>query len=500
MININFKSENFKIDFLSFNTQLNYTQFNDEKQIQIIADYFSNKFKCNSQFEDKQNPNLNRTLVNKKENYLKVFFRVNQVKYWSGISIDFTGNNANDFYESIKSTKLDWNILNFKHTNLGRIDVCYDRKIKYTDQKEDFNLFLESCKNKINNKFPTTKVEINENILRVGSRKSPNFFRVYKKQNAREIRFELEIKKLIAKKYQFYLFSNQFEKFESILSKHFYRQAVKILVINSSYTDWLLHNFRKGKNLPAKKSFTDSLDSLVTSYFSNKSLNDLEKEEILYRLLQLLNYIRTLQNSIESIDNQNYRMVSFTVNSFLEFTGQHKTNKYQIRKILNFLQSIQKSNLLIEHFLDSAYQSAVAFPYFKITKERRWYVKLAIAEELYFYNYPFNFPKTFLTYKNIYDLRVKLLVIKSFAITDVQKLLPIEDFLLQFNVPNSNITKLKKYILDLIHQLRDSNLIESKYIILTKENKILIVEKLTIHLMTKSKYILYTENSSCNHF
>ena len=41
----------------------------------------------------------------------------------------------------MKFQKLDWSIFDFEDTNLARVDLCYDRKLKASDK--DLNLFLK---------------------------------------------------------------------------------------------------------------------------------------------------------------------------------------------------------------------------------------------------------------------------------------------------------------------------------------------------------------------
>ena len=481
MTTINFGSENLKVDFLSFNTK-----FNDDERIQRMANYLSDTYQCNSKFEDKNNPKRNCTLVEKDNNRCKVLFTANQVKYWSGISLDFAGNNAKYFYNAIKSRKLDWDKMDFDYTNLGRIDLCYDRRLEKNDP--DIDLFMEKCKDQINAKPRKPNAEIERNVLRVGSRKSSNFFRIYKKENGREIRFELEMKKTVAKKFQHYLFSHQLEKFEEMLSKHFYKQAVKTFSVKSSYTDWLIDNFRRVKKTPI------IADLLAATYLTDKPIDDLKKEKYLYKLLQLLSYIRNLESLIEPIGDQIYRTVSFPVNDFLEVTGKDKNNSYQIRKLVHFLESLQNLNPMLKYFSDDVFRSAAIFPSLKIERKKCWTVKLSIAEELYLYTYPFNLPKTFLIYQDTYDLRVKLFFIKSFAVRDIEKQLRTESFLVQFSVSNYKSSKIRKYIVALMHHVLNSKLIEPEFTILTKANKIKTVSKLTSGLVSNAKSILYNDN------
>jgi len=68
---------------------------------------------------------------------------------------------------------------------------------------------------------------------------------------------------------------------------------------------------------------------------------------------------------------------------------------------------------------------------------------MAIGEEFYFYQYQFFFPNSFLTYKNKYDLEIKLQLIKSFSQVELEKRFPVEKFLNQFSVSNKDLIKKK---------------------------------------------------------
>ena len=99
------------------------------------------------------------------------------------------------------------------------------------------DLFIKNSCVKIHYKADTTKAEIEKGILRVGKRSSPNYFRVYPKSNGKFIRVELDLKKSVIKKFQYYFFLNQFKKWEELLTCHFYKEAINKLDLNSSYTN-----------------------------------------------------------------------------------------------------------------------------------------------------------------------------------------------------------------------------------------------------------------------
>lgn len=50
--------------------------------------------------------------------------------------------------------------------------------------------------------------------------------------------------------------------------------------------------------------------------------------------------------------NRTYRIVEFSVNDFLEFTGKPRNHYYQIKKLVQFLRSLQSIEPIIENFSD----------------------------------------------------------------------------------------------------------------------------------------------------
>ena len=462
-------------------------QFDDLKRIKKIADYFSNTFDCNSVFIDCKSSTQNCTLIKKERSLCKAEFRVNSQKYWYGTSLSFSGNQSIYFYKTIKGKGLDWEILDFDHTNLSRIDLYYDRKFKRGDEIENFDSFLEECRSQIEKVDKRKKVIIDKGVLRVGRRGSGNYFRVYRRPNGKDIRFELELTKSVVKNFEFYLFSNQFEKLEELLCVHFYKQAVTTFAMDSCYTDWLRESFRKIRSTQTYEN------CLIATYLSTIPLETLEKQKFLYQLLQLLSYIRTLESSVNWISNENYRMISFRVSEFLEFLGKKKTNYYQIRKVVDFLKSLQRLPPVLEDFSTESFRSILIFPYLEVRKEKSWKVELAIAEKVYFYRYPFYFPQDFLTYDDVYDLRAKIFFLLSFSTTELSKEFQIQEVFDQVGISRQKMTRLRKSIVIIFEDARDLKLIEPRFTLLMKTNKTLEVDKLTSNLLVKAKSIRYTE-------
>ena len=365
--------------------------------------------------------------------------------------------------------------------------MYYDRKFKKSDEIENFDLFLEECRSQIEKVDKRKKVISDKGVLRVGRRGSGNYFRVYRRPNGKDIRFELELTKSVIKNFEFYLFSNQFEKLEELLCIHFYKQALTTFVMGSCYTDWLRENFRKIRS-------TQPYDNcLIATYLNTIPLETLEKQKFLYQLLQLLSYIRTLENSVNWISNENYLIIPFRVNEFLEFLGKKKTNYYQIRKMVDFLKSLQRLPPVLEDFSSDSFRSILIFPYLEVRKEKFWKVELAIAEKVYFYRYPFYFPQDFLTYDDVYDLRAKIFFFLSFSTTGLKKEFQIQEVFDQVRISRQKMTRLRKSIVVIFEDALDSKLIEPRFTLLMKTNKTLEVDKLTSNLLVKVKLIFYTE-------
>lgn len=257
--------------------------------------------------------------------------------------------------------------------------------------------------------------------------------------------------------------------------------------MDSCYTNWLRESFRKIRSTQTYEN------CLIATYLSTLPLETLEKQKFLYQLLQLLSYIRTRESSVNWISNENYRMISFRVSEFLEFLGKKKTNYYQIRKVVDFLKSLQRLPPVLEDFSTESFRSILIFPYLEVRKEKSWKVELAIAEKVYFYRYPFYFPQNFLTYGDVYDLRAKIFFLLSFSTTELNKEFQIQEVFDQVGISRQKMTKLRKSILIIFEDALDSKLIEPRFTLLMKTNKTKEVDKLTSNLLVKAKSIFYTE-------
>ena len=92
---------------------------------------------------------------------------------------------------------MDWNIFQLSNLSLSRFDLCYFREIKSNHKKGQLKRFITNIIAKIDNKYKRNNLNYDRStkgyILRIGNRKSSNFYRIYQTKNG--LRFELEIKK-----------------------------------------------------------------------------------------------------------------------------------------------------------------------------------------------------------------------------------------------------------------------------------------------------------------
>ena len=133
--------------------------------------------------------------------------------------------------------------------------------------------------------------------------------------------------------------------------------------------------------------------------------------------------------------------------------------------------------------------------YLKVDKKGRlWTVNLAIAKEVYEYNYPFQMNEYFLTWKTIYQFQVKSQIIAVIAKNSLKKELYIQEFLKQFNVPNQKQTQLKQMIIEAIYQQIKNQLIQPQFKIIQKDGSVRKINKLQTQDIRKIKVIYFYEN------
>jgi hypothetical protein len=201
-------------------------------------------------------------------------------------------------------------------------------------------------------------------------------------------------------------------------------------------------------------------------------------------------YAQNLDYEIDSLGSTYYRRVIFRVQDFLKYKKE-SDNYYQVK----FFDELQ-TNSLIKFFSDTQYRSLVTIPEVKLDKGKQnsWIAKVWIAEELYFYKFPFSFPDSFLSYQTDHQLQVKLQIIQAISTHSLEKKFCGNHFLSQFNVSKQKQAYIKKLIVQEFNYLQEESFIKNQFQLITKSGIIQKVDKLIPLRIGQSKLIIFYED------
>jgi len=452
---LSFESENLVVDYITFKFQ-----YLDNRNQTRIAKYLFQLGFNSYQESGKLAKPIKESILASANNQFEVRF-VGNNSHWQGTLLNFSGSSAYFFYSLTKKGFIDWEI--FSSGVLCRFDLYYSRKNKSQDKISGKD-FLENCQTKFKQINKNFSLEKNRKgwILKIGSRRSNNYSRIYETKNY--LKFEHEMKGKFLQKHHLLLVSNNLEEFEQKLSSHFLVYFGKLLPLHLSYLDWLVLKLR-----PIRKQhiFQPGLNSDYIK--SEKFLN--KKTFVMF--LHFLTYVQHLDFEIEYLGKTSYRQVIFKLRDFLQFQNPRvkSTNHYQLEKVKNFIQQLQTEVFLIS-FDDNHFQSLVAIPKVKLDKcpkQKCWVGRVWLVEELFYYRYPFyllNFFQQKLT-KDEFEVRVKF--IQVFYSLDVEKEFFIKEFLNSYSsvISNQRVNNIKKYFIQLVRLFKEHDLIEDNYKIIS---------------------------------
>jgi hypothetical protein len=251
-----------------------------------------------------------------------------------------------------------------------------------------------------------------------------------------------------------------------------------------------VNNFRTIRFLQIPKNLLVS--NYLTTSLKNKVANRVENQEFVYKIFQLLSYIREVDSFSDYLVDQEYQILSFKFRDFLTFIGTNG-NYYQVQKLGDFLKSLQTLPPMLRVLSKDCFRSTNIFPYIKVFKKKSWYVQLAVAEELYFYKYPFYFPKVFLNSQNKYQFQAQIIFLLAFSVVDIKKVVDVEEFLDQFDISNSNLRQVKTCLMETFVLAQKSKVIEDELVLLLKTKKEKTVTRLTTNQISRSKLINFKE-------
>ena len=162
--------------------------------------------------------------------------------------------------------------------------------------------------------------------------------------------------------------------------------------------------------------------------------------------------------------------------------------------MIDFLQDLQNNIPPVTIFSENYFRSAAAIPFVEIQKEHKSLVaKVLIAEQLYWYQYPFSFPSSFISYQTNHELKVKLRIIKCMSTNSLEKVFHATDFLEQFNVSTQKKANIKKLIVESFHQLQEDNRIQNQFKLITKSGRIKETDKISPLRVGQSNTVLFYE-------
>lgn len=218
------------------------------------------------------------------------------------------------------------------------------------------------------------------------------------------------------------------------MTETFLKYSKKVLVIDKSYTYWLIDYSRR-------QNQTEEL--LVTGYFStiNPDLNSIDQKKTFFRFLQFLAFSRTQTTTTEIFWEQHYSIVQFKLSDFINFSQINNKSQYQREQLIQFFQKIQMMKQFVKVFTDESFQSVAIFPSVKTRKEFResgtWIIEVAILQKLYCYSYRFSPPNDFMTYQLNFELQIKLQFIQSYSTKNLKKSFYLDQMLDQYKRANN---------------------------------------------------------------
>ena len=323
-------------------------------------------------------------------------------------------------------------------------------------------------------------------------------FRVYMHKN--RFTFEFEMKKRLSQSFQKDLFSNQFENFESNITKEFYKHSKQILPASDCGTQWLVNQSRKNYK-PKKIS-----PSFVTTYLNKYLSKDPRERKLLWQLFQLISFIHN-SKEIHKISKKKillsgtwYYEITFYMQDFLQFIGV-KRNTYQVKKIKSFFVNfyeLQKSLPVLTQISENCFRSFIPFPSFEMKQKGKyhtWEISFAMSETFYLYDYPFIFPVEFAKFDGKYDEAIKTELLHTISAKTLKKCLKITDFLNKFNPSNGKKTKIINRLVILFDLLVKKKVIESKFVFKKENGEELRTSKLTEKHFNKWSSLTFFEKT-----
>ena len=484
-LNNNFSNEKLDLDYLVFNLPKFKTQ------MLKVAKIF-HKYGFNSRTYNADTEKYSTILYEKTFTHWLTFTLENELWNKDNLYIYFKVSNFRRIYFFIKEGIFSISQLNCPSLRINRINIQYIRP----NENPDTNLmdFSKESKQTFQTNFngqPAFIDKLDKSLI-LGDRDSSYFVRIYSIESNSALKFELEIKKRAAQKLGLFLQRSLFTEFESMVSKKYFNRLRKSLCLQTSFTYWLLDSLRL--------KLTKPKTHLVGSYLKKYFLTQTNSEEIqFYQLLQFISFVRSYSElgKREILNHQPYITVQFQLVDFMK-TLQVNLNSYQRKQFLQFFDDLMGLPPYSVQFSDQEFRKLLFFPVINAiqqTKNRPWYIKIAVAEPLMKDDYPFHFPPSFFVYTSTINLQVKLSIIRSFAKEpSSQKTYLIRSFLSQYkNRSHSIQAQVKKQILEQFNHLLKAKIIQTRFQVSVNENHFRTKDNIQLQDIQAAKVIYFYE-------
>jgi hypothetical protein len=470
---LSFQSEGFIVDWLSFKIE----SLNPLYQERLVDYLFQIGF--NSYIRSRKSKDSSKEILraHPTNSFEAVFLKDNP--YWGGTIVEFSGENAKQFYQWLKDNNVNWNL--FRNPRLSRVDLYYSLETPLTE--EEARLFFHACQINLKLNLGYQKNRRGQ-ILRIGRRSSDRFSRIYTRND--RLRFEHEMKGQFIEEYSNIFVSKSWEDFEDVLSQHFLHYFGKHLAMDSVHLNWLAVKLRSIRPEPVA--------NLIFKMDYISSIASIEDQKKVVQFLKFLVYAKDLDYVTQSLGSTRYRCVSFRVQDFLKF--QEPTvqvgSQYKVQKLKKFFKELQ-TDFLLSMFRDYTFQKLISVPKVEFWKDYHWMVKVWIVDELFYYNYPFAFPDMFHGNISKTKFAVQFEIIRVFSSLGFEKRFDIHKFIHNYpsRLSNQTIRQMKELFVESVKVLQQNNLIQSRFKII-REGNLESVDVLTYQNISEG-FVLYEQ-------
>jgi len=348
---LTFESQGLNVDYVTFN----FDHLNQNRKTDLINYFY--KLGFNSYETDRKYRNaFDEPIKHNFKNLYQIKFIKNINTHWKGIAVAFPDDSGAYFYKLAKNKQIQWDLFNYGL--LSRLDLNYLRPLQ-SHETHSVTQFLRNSHEEITRKRINAKLEssLNNQILKIASRRSSRCARIYTTHNS--LKFEIELRNNLIKNYNYLLVEGCFEQLESELVQEYISYFGKLLPFQYLYTDWLAHKLRPFRLNLKTYSQTTLCSDYINTEFETIFASFQPKKFLMF--LEFLKFTKSLHYKTEIFDGDYYRIIIFRVKDFLDVSHSYYNSQneyYKIQKTKDFLQDLQQ-NLFVKCFTDDYFKKPV---------------------------------------------------------------------------------------------------------------------------------------------